>query len=85
MSCTIVSNNIPSPEVRKAVSQAISNGIGGRSGEWKVIVYQAPDYPEFAVKIDGPKGLRWSWTFRAQEQAPEFIQKRVAQAILAQL
>jgi len=50
-----------------------------------VVVYQAPDYPEFAVKIDGPKFLRWSWTFREQEQAPDLIQQKVAEAVLAQL
>jgi hypothetical protein len=49
-----------------------------------VVVYQSPDYPAFAVRIDGPKGLRWSWTLREQEQAPEFIQQRIAQAIKTQ-
>jgi hypothetical protein len=85
MSCTIVSNNIPSPDLRESVSEAVRAGIGERSGKWQVVVYQAPDYAGFAVSIDGPEGLRWSWTFREQEQAPEFIQQRVAQAVRAQL
>ena len=85
MSCTIVSNNISSPELRKAVSEAVCDGIGERSGEWNVVVYQAPDCPELAVRIEGPKALRWSWTFREQEQAPEFIHQKVFQAIQAQL
>jgi hypothetical protein len=85
MSCTIVSNNISSPEVRKAVSEAVRDGIGERAGEWNVVVYQAPDCPELAVRIEGPNGLRWSWTFRGQEQTPEFMEQKVAQAILAKL
>ena len=84
MSCTVVSNNIPSAELREAVSRAVRDGIGERAGEWNVVVYQAPDCPELAVRIDGPNGLRWSWTYREQEQAPEFIKQRIAQAIEAQ-
>ena len=83
--CTIVSNNVPFPELRDAVSEAIRAGIGERLGKWNVVVYQAPDFPELAVRIEGPQGLRWSWTFREQEQAPEFIREKVAQAILAKL
>jgi hypothetical protein len=85
MPYSIVSNNIPSPVIQNAVSDAVRDGIGERPGEWNVEVYQAPDCPELAVRIEGPKGLRWSWTFREQEQAPENIQQRVAQAILAKL
>jgi hypothetical protein len=85
MSCTIVSNNISAPELREAVSEAVRNGIGERAGGWNAVVYQAPDYPEFAIRIEGPKSLRWSWTFREQEQAPEFIQQKVAQAVIARL
>jgi hypothetical protein len=85
MSCTIASNNISSPELRTAVSEAIRDGIGERPGDWNVVVYQASDCPELAVRIEGPKSLRWSWTFREQEQAPAFMQQKVAQAILAKL
>jgi hypothetical protein len=85
MSCTIASNNISCPELRKSVSEAVRDGIGERSGEWNVVIYQAPDYLGFAVRIEGPKGLRWSWTFGEQEQAPEFIQQKVAQAMQAKL
>jgi hypothetical protein len=85
MFCTIASNNISCPELRKTVSDAIRDGIGDRFGEWNVVVYQAPDCPELAVRIEGPQGLRWSWTFREQEQAPELIQQKVAQAMLAKL
>jgi hypothetical protein len=84
MSCTIVSNNIPCSDLRDAANEAVRAGIGERVGEWNVVVYQSPNYPAFAVRIDGPKGLRWSWTFREDEQAPEFIQQRIAQAITAQ-
>jgi len=85
MPCTIASNNIPSPELREAVSEAVRAGIGERPGEWRVVIYQAPDYAGFAVTFDGPDSLRWSWTFREQEQAPAFIQERVAQAVVTQL
>jgi hypothetical protein len=84
MSCTIVSNNTPSPQLREAVSKAICDGIGDRPGEWSVVVYQAPDYPGLAVRITGPKGVHWNWTFFGQEQSPEFIQQRVANGIIAQ-
>jgi hypothetical protein len=85
MSCTIVSNNISAPEVRDAVSKTVRDGIGQRLGEWKVVVYQPPDYPAFAIRIEGPKGLRWSWTFFEQEQDSAFIQQRVATGIIARL
>lgn len=85
MPSTIVSNNIPSPELREAVNKAVREGIGDRLGEWKVIVYQAPDHLAFAVRIEGPEGLRWNWTFFGQEQAPEFIRERVAGGIAGQL
>jgi hypothetical protein len=85
MSCIIASNNILSPEVQRAVSKAVSDGIREGQGEWNVVIYQAPDYPAYAVRIEGPKGLRWSWTFYEQEQAPEFIEERVAKGITAQL
>ena len=84
MSCTIVSNNILSPEVRESVNTAIRNGIGERGGEWNVVVYQAPDFPALAIRIEGPKGLRWSWTFYEQEQVPETIQQKINTGIIAQ-
>jgi hypothetical protein len=84
MSCTIVSNNILSPEVRESVNTAIRNGIGERVGEWNVVVYQALDFPALAIRIEGPKGLRWSWTFFEQEQAPETIQQKINAGIIAQ-
>ena len=85
MPCTIISNNIPSAELREAVSEAVRDGIGERPGEWNIVVYQAPDYLGFAVRIEGPKSLRWSWTFREDEQSPKFIQEKVNQAIVAQV
>lgn len=85
MSCTIVSNNISALEVREAVSKTVRDGIGQRLGEWNVVVYQPPDYPAFAIRIEGPKGLRWSWTFFEQEQGSAFIRQRVANGIIAQL
>jgi hypothetical protein len=85
MPCLIASNNILSPEIQKAVSKAVRNGISERLGGWNVAIYQAPDYPAFAIKIEGPKGLRWSWTFFEQEQTSEFIEERVAKGIMAQL
>ncbi len=84
MSCTIVSNNILSPEVRESVNTAIRNGIGERVGEWNVVVYQALDFPALAIRIEGPKGLRWSWTFYEQEQVPETIQQKINTGIIAQ-
>jgi hypothetical protein len=85
MSCTIVSNNIVTPQLRDSVSQAVREGSGDTSGDWKVVIYQAPDYPAFAIRIEGPNGLRWDWTLYEQEQAPEFIRQRVAQGILTKL
>jgi hypothetical protein len=85
MSCTIASNNIPAPQLRESVNKAVREGIGERSGDWKVDIYQAPDYPAFAIRIEGPKGLRWSWTLHEHEQTPEFIRERVAQGIITKL
>ena len=50
-----------------------------------MVIYQAPDYAAFAVRIEGPKGLRWNWTFYEQEQAPELIRQKVANGITGQL
>jgi hypothetical protein len=82
--CTIISNNIESPDQRNAVSEAIRDGIGEKPGEWEVIVYQALDYAGVAIRISGPENLRWNWTFFGKEQAPDFIRDRVAQSIAAQ-
>jgi hypothetical protein len=81
--CTIVSNNIESPELREVVSRAIREGIGEKPGEWKVIVYQAADYAGLGVRISGPEDLRCNWTFFGNEQSPDFIRERVAQSIAA--
>ncbi|HEX3377459.1 MAG TPA: hypothetical protein VHS29_11400 [Candidatus Acidoferrales bacterium] len=84
MACTIISNNIESPDQREAVSEAIRDGIGEKAGDWEAVVYQAVDYAGFAVRISGPENLRWNWTFFGEEQAPDFIRERVAQSIAAQ-
>jgi hypothetical protein len=84
MSCTIASNNISSPQLREDVSKAVCDGIGDRPGQWSAVVYQAPDYSGLAVRITGPRGLRWNWTFFGQEQNPQFIQQRVANGVIAQ-
>jgi len=81
MSCTIVRNNISAPQLRASTSDAVREGIGERSGDWKVDIYQAQDYPELAIKVEGPQGLSWEWTFYEQEQSLEFIRERVAQSI----
>lgn len=85
MSCTIVTNNISTPQLRASASKAVCEGIGERSGDWRVDIYQAPDYPAFAIRIVGPRGLRWDWTFYEQEQSSEFIRQRVAQGIIDKL
>jgi hypothetical protein len=85
LSCAIVSNNVSDPEIRDALDQAARNGVGERLGDWNVVIYQAPDCPELAVRIEGPQGLRWSWTFRENEQAPDFIQSRIAMGLTDQL
>jgi hypothetical protein len=82
---TIVSNNIDVPETRDAVSDAVLAGIGERRGEWNIVIYQAPDYPVLAVRIEGPNRLRWSWTFHEHEQTPAFVQQRVEQGLLDRL
>src|SRR5215467_4735644 len=85
MACIIVSNNIPSPEAREAVNTAIRWGIGERDGDWKVVVYQAENYPGLAVRIAGPRQMRFGWTFFGEEQMPEFIRKRTANSIAGRL
>jgi hypothetical protein len=83
VACTIISNNIESPDQREAISEAVRDGIGEKPGDWEAIVYQALDYAGFAIRISGPENLRWNWTFFGKEQAPEFIRERVAQCIAA--
>jgi len=85
MACTIVSNNISTPETREAVSAAIRAGIGEREGNWEVVVYQAEDYPGLAVRIAGPREMRFGWTFFGKEQAPELIRERTAKGISGRL
>ena len=81
MPCTIISNNIYLPEKREAVNAAIRAGIGERTGDWRVVVYEPPDFPAVAARIEGPKQLRFSWTFLEGEQTPQFIEDRVAKGI----
>jgi hypothetical protein len=52
---------------------------------WSVVIYQPPDFPELAVRIEGPEGRCWSWTFRKNEQKPDFIQYRIAMGLTDQL
>ncbi len=82
MSCTIASNNVSSPQLREDVSKAVRDGIGDRPEEWSAVIYQAPDYSGLAIRITGPQGKRWNWTFYGDEQSPEFIQRRVANGIV---
>jgi len=82
---TIVSNNIASPQLRDSVNKAVCDGIGERLDDWKVVVYKAPDNEALAIRIEGPHGLRWNWTFYENEQTPDFIRDRVAQGILTKL
>jgi hypothetical protein len=85
VSCTIQSNNIVSPALRELVGRAVCEAIGERPGEWKVTIYQAPDYPAFAIRVEGPNEWRWNWTVHDSEQKPEFIRQRVAQGIATKL
>ena len=81
MACTIVSNNIPSPEARETVNAAIQEGLSARAGDWNVIVYQPEDFPALVVRIQGPEEQRFNWTFLAGEQTTAFIRDRVAKGI----
>ena len=85
MACTIVSNNIASPQLRESISNAVIDGIGERSGNWKITVYQALDYPAFGIRINGPENLRWEWSVYENEQSPEIVRERVAQGIASKL
>ena len=85
MTCTIASNNIADPQFRESVNRAITEGVGDRSGDWRVVVYKAPDCQDIAIRMLGPNGLRWDWTLRETEQTPEFVRERVAQGILTTL
>lgn len=75
MPCTIVSNNMSAPDKRDAVNTALRAGIGAREGDWKIVVYQAEDYPGLAVRVEGPSQMRFGWTFFGEEQKPECIRE----------
>ena len=85
MACTIVSNNIASPQLRESISNAVIDGIGERSGNWNITVYQALDYPAFGIRINGPENLRWEWSVYENEQSPEIVRERVAQGLASKL
>jgi hypothetical protein len=42
------------------VNAAVREGIGGRAGDWRVVVYQLQDFPALAVRIEEPEELRFN-------------------------
>jgi len=79
----VLTNTIAIPERRKAIQEAVLEGIGKRSrGGLTVRIFEPALSPEYVVKIAGPNGFNWERSFLGHEETPEFIREEVRKATL---
>ena len=83
MAVRVFSNNLPKPEVRAAVQEAVLEAIGAPSGDWLVQIHENPDSPSWHVTIWGPNNFHWTREFFGiDEQNPldgfAFIKKTIS-------
>lgn len=77
-----VQNTISVPDKKKAIANAVLEGIGDRRAEeqWSVRIIEPPDRPDYIVTIEGPR-FKWKRDFFGpHEQTPEFIRSAVKEA-----
>ena len=68
MAVRVFSNNLPKPDVRAAVQEAVLGAIGAPSGDWLVEIHEAQDSPSWHVTIRGPNKFHWTREFFGMEQ-----------------
>ena len=83
MSVTIFSNDIPIPEHRESIGEAVLDGIGQRpdNEQWTVSIYAPQNSANYIVVIEGPNDFKWEKSFSGpDERSPELIREQVRQA-----
>jgi hypothetical protein len=79
----VVTNTIADPGSRRAIQNAVLQGLGQRpdNESWTVRIFEPQSGPEYVIKIEGANGFRWEHTFLGgHEQTPDFIRKEVQKA-----
>ncbi len=74
----VFSNDIPIPELRDKVSEAVKEAIGDRPGDWEVEIHSST----WSISVTGPNDFEWrDEFFGPDEHGPEFIKKTVESAL----
>lgn len=79
----VLANTIAIPEQRKAIQDAVLQGIGSRikSETWRAKIFEPQMSPEYIIQLQGPNGYNWERKFFGPvEQTAEFIKQTVHQA-----
>lgn len=79
INAVVLTNTIGDPSDRKAIQDAVLEGIGHRG--LTVKIFEPPLGPEYVIRIEGASGFRWERTFFGPvEQTPEFVRYEVQKA-----
>ena len=83
MNAIILTNTIPGHDERQQVQAAVIRGIGKRieDEQWTVKIFAPQEREEYFIRINGPKGFSWEHSFAPGEQAPNFIEQTVRDAV----
>jgi hypothetical protein len=74
-----LTNTIGDPNSRKAIQDAVSEGIGHRG--LTVKIFEPALSPEYVIRVEGAGGFRWERAFFGPaEQTPEFVRQEVHKA-----
>lgn len=63
MTIHIFSNDLPLPDVRRNVQQAVIKGVGDRRGDWIASIFAYTDKDGWRIDIKGPHGFTWQRDF----------------------
>lgn len=75
----VLTNTIGDPSHRKAIQDAVLEGIGHRG--LTVKIFEPALSPEYMIRVEGAGGFRWERTFFGPvEQTPEFVRQEVHKA-----
>ncbi len=63
---------------RDAVEEAATRALAGRNGNWSISLMELRDNDgQWRVMVQGPDGLRRSWTFKGDEQEPAIVRATI--------
>jgi hypothetical protein len=74
----VLTNTIGNPSDRKAIQDAVLQGIGHRG--LTVKIFEPQNSADYLIRIEGANGFRWERAFSGPEQTPDFVQQEVEKA-----